>query len=124
MESAWLFGEPDGSLCRRFVERAFLAKEILREQNPYVRVGRRLRTGGLVMPSRRRSWAPCRLVSAIAGRHVDRPLASAELVHSRAPTVTEPVHDRILLRQRLSNKYCGVDDAVSEDIRARVGHTR
>jgi len=28
VESAWLFGEPDGPLCRRFVERAFLAKEI------------------------------------------------------------------------------------------------
>ena len=28
MESAWLFGAPDGPLCRRFVERAFLAKEI------------------------------------------------------------------------------------------------
>ena len=28
VESAWLFGAPDGRLCRRFVERAFLAKEI------------------------------------------------------------------------------------------------
>jgi Cu2+-exporting ATPase len=28
VESAWLFGAPDGPLCRRFVERAFLAKEI------------------------------------------------------------------------------------------------
>src|SRR5437899_307871 len=30
VESAQLFGEPDGALCRQFVERAFLAPEIER----------------------------------------------------------------------------------------------
>ena len=28
VESRWLFGEPDAPLCRRFVERAFLAPQI------------------------------------------------------------------------------------------------
>jgi hypothetical protein len=39
--------------------------------------------------------------------------ASAELVHSCAPAVTKPVHDRVLLRQRLRNEHRCVDDAVS-----------
>ena len=42
--------------------------------------------------------------------------AGAEFVDGRSPAVLEPTHDRILLRQRLSNEHCHIDDAIRERV--------
>ena len=49
--------------------------------------------------------------AACAGRS-----ARAELVHGRLPALAKPVHDRVFLRQGLSDEHRSVDDAIRQDI--------
>ena len=59
------------------------------------------------LPFRHARRLVCDYTRAPGGR-----LAIAELVHGCPSAVTEPLHDRVLLRQRPNNKDRGVDDAV------------
>src|SRR6516225_11306031 len=71
-----------------------------------------------------RSAAPPPLKPCTSGTRAAGYSAVVQLVDGFASTITKPVHDRILLGQRLSNEHCGVNHAIGQDICAGVGQAR
>ena len=75
------------------------------------------------------SSAKIRLQDLIRGPNPNRrlfgkPSAFAKSIHSRSPTVTQPMHDRVILRHRLGSEHRDKDCAIRHNVRTGIGCAR